>query len=322
MINVDLAPIVIICYNRPEHFKKTIDNLTKCKEAINSNIFIFIDGPKNKNDTKKINEIINLAKDRKNYFQNLEIIKRDKNFGLRENITKSVSEILDQYSSIIVLEDDIIVSKHFLHYMNSALNYYKNEEKIWHISAFSPINNYLKKDNIYITRLMYCWGWGTWKNRWKKFSSNEDLLINKLDSNLIKGLNFNNTYDAYSQIISNKKKTMNTWAVFWYTSIYLNNKLCINPCTSLSKNIGLDGSGHNSGNNSYMYSLQKLNESNEYKFYPETKIIENYDAYIEIQKYNKSQKKFINKLVETTLIKIFGEKIACNIKYNLNKFLK
>mgnify|MGYP001243868518 FL=1 len=320
MINDDLAPIVIICYNRPEHFKKTIDNLTKCKEAINSNIFIYIDGPKNEDDTKYINVIENLAKKKKNYFHNLEIIKRNKNYGLRKNITMSVSEILNQYNSIIVLEDDIIVSKHFLYYMNNALVYYKNTEKIWHISAYSPINNYLKKDNIYISQLMYCWGWGTWKNRWKKFSSDENLLIKKLDSNLIKDLNFNNTHDSYSQIISNKKKTMNTWAVFWYTSIFLNNGLCINPYTSLSKNIGLDGSGHNSGYDKEMYNLQTLNDSNEYKFNPETKLIEDIDARIEIQKFYKSRKKFINKLLETTIIKIFGEKIGYNIKYILNKF--
>lgn len=322
MINEDLAPIVIICYNRPDHFKKTIDNLAKCKEAINSNIYIYIDGPKNINDIKNINEIIKLAKNKKNYFRNLEIIQRNKNYGLRENITKSVSEILDQYSSIIVLEDDIIVSKHFLHYMNSALDYYIKKKKIWHISAFSPINDYVKKDNIYLSQLMYCWGWGTWKNRWKKFSANEDLLIKKLDSNLIKGLNFDNTHDSYSQIISNKKKTMNTWAVFWYTSIYLNNGLCINPYTSLSKNIGLDGSGHNSGNDSQIYNLQKLNNLNEYNFNPQTKLIEDLDARTEIQQYYKSQKKFIKKFLENIIINIFGEKIGYNIKYNLNKFLK
>ena len=69
-----------------------------------------------------------------------------------------------------------------------------------------------------------------------------------------------------------------------------------------------------------MYNLQTLNDSNEYKFNPETKLIEDIDARIEIQKFYKSRKKFINKLLETTIIKIFGEKIGYNIKYILNKF--
>ena len=40
---------------------------------------------------------------------------------------------------------------------------------------------------------------------------------------------------------------MNTWAVFWYASVFLNNGLSLHPAQSLTHNIGHDGSGINCG---------------------------------------------------------------------------
>ena len=53
-------------------------------------------------------------------------------------IISGVTEIVNQYGKVIVLEDDIVTSAGFLRYMNDALNWYENEEKVMHISAFVP----------------------------------------------------------------------------------------------------------------------------------------------------------------------------------------
>ena len=134
------------------------------------------------------------------------IIKSLKHLGLRKNIISSVTKILKKYDKIIVLEDDIFVSKNFLNYMNCSLDFYQKLDKVWHISGFFPINNFQKKDNVYVSNSMFCWGWGTWKNKWEKFFIDEKYLIKVFNSKMINNFNLENSYDSYSQILSNKKK--------------------------------------------------------------------------------------------------------------------
>ena len=47
----------------------------------------------------------------------------------------------------------------------------------------------------------------------------------------------------HEQLENNINGSIKTWAIKWYTSIFLANGLCLYPHLSLTKNIGLDGSG-------------------------------------------------------------------------------
>ena len=102
---------------------------------------------------------------------------------------------------------------------------------------------------------MNCWGWATWKNRWKNFRKDPEKFLRKWDEKKIKSFNIDNSYNFFSQIIRNKKKIINTWGIFWYASIFDKNKLCLNPKNSLTQNIGF---GENSTNT---YTISKIFES-------------------------------------------------------------
>ena len=53
----------------------------------------------------------------------------------------------------------------------------------------------------------------------------------------------------WSQIEDNASGRINTWAIFWYASIFLQNGLCLAPSKSLVKNVGFDNSGVHCGTN-------------------------------------------------------------------------
>jgi hypothetical protein len=99
-------------------------------------------------------------------FKSVTIIEREKNWGLAASIIDGVTNIVNQYGKIIVLEDDIVTSHYFLKFMNDALNYYADNPKVWSISGYNyPIkNNGLGEAFFY--RNGSSWGWGTWKYRW------------------------------------------------------------------------------------------------------------------------------------------------------------
>jgi hypothetical protein len=86
---------------------------------------------------------------------------------------------------------------------------------------------------------MNCWGWATWKDRWQFFQKKPKKIINKWTKREIYRFNLNGSYNFYKQIERNFSKKLNSWAVFWYATIFQNNGLCLNPTKTLVKNIGI-----------------------------------------------------------------------------------
>ena len=69
-------------------------------------------------------------------FKKIVIIERDKNWSLANNIIDGVTEIVNDYGKIILLEDDKITNSYFLKYINEVLERYKEQEKVMHISSY------------------------------------------------------------------------------------------------------------------------------------------------------------------------------------------
>lgn len=291
------APIVLIVYNRPKHLLKTLKSLKKNSESKYSEIFIFSDGYKADNlyDRQKVFEVRKLIK-KIGYFKKKHIFENKKNLGLKKNIINAINYVLNKYSKVIVLEDDIIVSKYFLHFMNNSLIKYQSKKKVWHISGWNyAISNKNKINNIetFFIRNMNCWGWGTWRDRWKKLNLNPVFFkkkFNKRDKYLF---NLNNSFENFSQILRNDNKKISTWAIFWSATIFYHKGLCLNPLKSLTRNIGQDKSGTNSVND-YLFT-KSLNNS-KVSIFPK-QYIENHSIRNKIILFlnkNKNKSKIIN----------------------------
>ena len=220
-----LAPIVIFTYWRLNTLKKCINSLKNNDLSKESKIYFFSDGPKNKNQKKNVLKVREYLKKVKG-FKKKKIYYRQNNFGLAKNIINGISQVLKKEEKAIILEDDILVSKNFLNFMNISLVKYEKNNKVWHISGWNYNLNLKIIDDSYFTRGMNCWGWGTWKNRWKYFEKNPSKLINSWTKNQVNEFNFGNNINFYSQILRNLNKSLNTWAVFWYATIFKNQKLC------------------------------------------------------------------------------------------------
>jgi len=164
---------------------------------------------------------------------------------LAANISSGVSEVVKKYGKVIVLEDDLLLSPFFLDYMNSALNIYHDNSKVWHISGWNYPARSLTNNESYFLPVMNCWGWGTWADRWVSFDKNPNALLSSWGFFKIFRFNLYGLYDFWKQVRLNHNKKINTWAIFWYATIFEHDGLCLNPKNSYVKNIGLDGSGEN-----------------------------------------------------------------------------
>ena len=283
-----LAPIVLFVYNRLSHTINTVESLQKNKLASDSNLFIYSDYAKNKGSEKGVKEVRDYIS-RVNGFKNVTVIFRDKNLGLAESIMDGVTSIVNRYGKVIVLEDDIVTSPFFLKFMNEALDYYKENNKVWHISGWNYPINQDDLGDVFLWRLMNCWGWATWKNKWSFFDKDADFLIKKFKKIDIHEFNLDGFENFWRQVLQNKKGEINTWAVFWYATIFTNKGLCLNPSKTFSLNIGHDASGVHCDTNSYFDDSLSLED--EVNLNCEN--IENEIALKRIQDFYKNSKKNI-----------------------------
>jgi GT2 family glycosyltransferase len=113
-----LAPITLFVYNRLDHTIDTVMALQKNDLSKESELFIFSDGPKNKDDEKKVLAVRKYIKSIKG-FKKVTIFESKKNKGLANSIISGVTKIINKYGRIIVLEDDIVTSKYFLIFLVS-----------------------------------------------------------------------------------------------------------------------------------------------------------------------------------------------------------
>jgi hypothetical protein len=238
------APIALFVYKRPNHLKLTIEALIKNYLIEESELFIFSDGPKSDKDEIQVNEVRKFIKELKG-FKKIFLIERETNFGLSKSIISGVTELVDKYGKIIVLEDDLVTSPFFLKYMNDALTYYNNIDEVISIHGYMyPLNAILPE--TFFLRGADCWGWGTWKRAWNLFEPDGKKLLRELEEqNLLSKFDWEGALTNVRMLKNFIKGKNDSWAIRWHASAFLNNKLTLYPGKSLINNIGADGLGTN-----------------------------------------------------------------------------
>lgn len=241
---MEFAPICIFAYKRADHLKSLLDSLCLNPESSLCIAYIFIDGPRTPGDINFVNEVVNLAR-KVDFFKDLKIIKSETNKGLANSIMSGVSYVLSVHESVIVLEDDLILSPFFLSYMNNGLSLYRSEDRVASIHGYVyPVKESLP--NTFFIRGADCWGWATWKRAWSSFNANGEELLRELESKgLCERFDFDNSYPFTQMLKDQIIGKNNSWAIRWNASAFLSNKLTLYPGKSLVKNIGHDGSGEN-----------------------------------------------------------------------------
>jgi len=211
--------------------------------ADQSILYIYADGPKeaaSDDDSKNIAEVRELIRS-KQWCGEVHVIESEVNKGLASSIIGGVTDVVNKYGKVIVLEDDLVTSKGFLRFMNCALEMYEQDSHVYSVTGYMfPIN--FEESTTALLPFISTWGWGTWAKAWSAFSKDMpyELLIQG-DSNLRTRFNLGN-YD-YSNMM--KLPFHKSWGIRWYYSVFEHNGLNLFPSKSLVKNIGIDGSGEN-----------------------------------------------------------------------------
>ncbi|MCF2488236.1 glycosyltransferase [Dyadobacter sp. CY347] len=241
-----LAPIVLFCFNRPAHLRQTIQALQQNMLAKESELIIYSDGPRNQSDELLIAEVRSYLASISG-FQSIKIIQSETNHGLAASVIKGVTEVLNGFGKVIVLEDDMLCAPDFLVFMNEALTAYESRKDIFSVTAYGPPISFPAhyKADLYLAPRASSWGWGTWLSKWNKADWNVTALP-ELEKDRNKRDQFKSGgEDLWPMLVKQQRKVIDSWAIRWTYSQFLNDAYGVYPVHSKIRNIGTDGSGTN-----------------------------------------------------------------------------
>lgn len=246
----NLSPISVSIYTRLEKFKNCIDSLAMNDLAKHSVIFIFSDAAK-PGDEETVLRVRKYAKSIRG-FKKVNLICQKKNNSLK-NISDMLDIPLELNGKSIIVEDDIIVGKHFLRFMNEGLNKFEFHPDVYSVNGYChPIDHRIKGE-YFFQRAMHGWSIGHWKKKYeimKKSFVSKDLIEYYTNNwnTYIKLFDLNPYLSsALVSLHSDLYKNSRTDDFLGTLFFLKNNKYGLYPKKSLAANTGHDGSGLHSG---------------------------------------------------------------------------
>jgi hypothetical protein len=247
----NLAPLALFVFRRPAHTRQVLASLAANREAADSTLYVFCDGPKagaSEDDIRDIEEVRRIVRAENRFGQTI-VIERDTNAGLANSITTGVTQIVEQHGAVIVVEDDLIVSPYFLKYMNDSLSRYRDNPRVGSIGACNFFACGPKYPSSFFIPMPDCWGWATWGDRWRHYEPNGVALLTKLEqSGRMRRFNVDGAYPMERMLRDQIKGNVDSWAIRWTAVCILNDWLSLYPNPSMSNHVESLKNTHTSAN--------------------------------------------------------------------------
>lgn len=239
------APLALFVYNRPDHTRRTVEALAANTLAAQTALHVFSDAPRNEAARRSVEEVRSYIRTIVG-FQFVTITERETNFGLARSIIEGVTSLSEKYGRVIVLEDDLATSPHFLAYMNDGLTRYEYEDQVMQIAGYMfPVELEVQDDALFLP-FITSWGWATWSRAWQYFDAESKGYIRLVeDHSLREQFDLGGHYNYFKMLRAQQEGKVDSWAIRWYLSVFLRSGLALYPKKTLVRNLGFDGSGVN-----------------------------------------------------------------------------
>lgn len=211
--------------------------------ANESRLYVFSDAPRSRQSEQAVQEVRQYLKTIDG-FAMVDIQEREKNFGLAASVIDGVSLLCKEHGRAIVIEDDLVVAPGFLRYLNAALERYQSEPRVMQIAGHMfPVNVAVKYDAFFLP-FISSWGWATWDRAWRKFDPDAHGYAQlKSDAALRNSFDMDGAYHYFAMLEAQLAGKVDSWAIRWNLSVFMNDGMVLYPKQSLVENTGFDGSG-------------------------------------------------------------------------------
>jgi hypothetical protein len=247
-----LAPVALFVYARPEHTRRVLQALRANSLAQQTELFIFSDAPKKPELSERVRLVREVISHEAHGFRKVSVVSREKNFGLARSIITGASDLLRQHGRLIVLEDDLVTSPHFLRFMNDCLGHFDQDKRIYSVSGFGHPSSAMPAltdypHDVYLTVRNSSWGWATWADRWQ----NIDWDVKdypRFKRNWLQRWRFNRGGDDMAEMLDMQMSgIIDSWAIRFSYAQFRAGAYSVTPKFSYVSNEGFDGSGMHCG---------------------------------------------------------------------------
>lgn len=237
--------IVIIAYNRTQSLQRLLTMVADGVYYSEVDLIISIDKSNNE-------EVLLLADSFDWQHGEKRIIAHEKNLGLKKHILSS-GDLTKEYDAVVMLEDDLLVSKDFYQYAKKAINYYQHEPRVAGVSLYScqitesSLSRFEAidtKEDTYFMSLPSSWGQAWTAKQWTEFKQWLETWDKKFKH-----------IPTYIQYWST-----HSWKKIFTEYLLEQNKYFVYPKSSYTTNPGEIGTNYNSKIEFYKTPLSLMKE--------------------------------------------------------------
>ncbi|MFR6471241.1 MAG: hypothetical protein ACLUPE_02885 [Turicibacter sanguinis] len=294
--------IIVVAYNRPKSLKRLLRFLGEAHYNVEDiPLVISID----KGDNQDVIEVANefeWSHGRK------EIIYQKENLKLRKHIIRC-GDLSEKYGSVIILEDDLVVSRHFYQYAMSALDFSLDKKYIggvslynhrWNVNVSEPFEIADDPYDNWYFQFASSWGEAWTAEQWKAF---KQWYLENIDIDL--------HTDNMPEFVANWSSS--SWLKYFIKYLIEKNKYFLYPKRSLTTNFSDAGTHVNNNNTNYQVPLQEYEIAYCFSKIEESSCI--YDAFFE----NKKMASILGYNSTDFEMDLYGTKVKTNKRFVLSR---
>lgn len=248
------TPILLLTFNRPHHTRRVLEAILAAKPR---DLYVFQDGARdgNENDVQKCTEVRQVISDlTKDADVALHTRYSEKNLGCGAGPMTGISWFFNQVDKGIVMEDDCLPHPDFFGYCEELLERYKEDDKVCFVNTTLYHHRWECEASYDFSHYMVTGAWAGWRRTWDGF----DLDLKGLDAKAFRKhvlrLTDNraeaNWWFSIVKEIQQDSNKKSYWDYQMQIRLFLKSALTIHPRVNLVSNIGFDGEGTHTLNNS------------------------------------------------------------------------
>ncbi|MEO0471412.1 MAG: nucleotide-diphospho-sugar transferase, partial [Bacteroidota bacterium] len=239
------TPVLMIIFNRADTTQRVFEAIKAVKPT---SLYIAADGPRSGKEgealmcaqTRAIAEQVDWPCTVKTRF-------RDDNLGCGRGPASAISWFFEQEEAGIILEDDCVADPCFFSFCENLLNRYQHDSRVMHIGGFNiQFGQQHGPASYYFSQYPEVWGWATWRRAWQTFDFHmTDYPQFKAENQLANVFSSTRMQHAWEKKLdyTYHQNPPSIWDYRWMYTVWKHHGLCITPNQSLVQNIGFDGRG-------------------------------------------------------------------------------
>ena len=248
------TPIAFLIFNRPDTTAKVFAAIRQAKP---SKLLVIADAarsdrPEEAERCRETRAII----DRIDWDCQVLTDYAEENMGCQHRVSSGLNWVFDTVEEAIILEDDCVPHPSFFPFCEHLLERHRHDNRIAVITGQNVQLGKKRTDSsYYFSRYNHCWGWASWRRAWKDFDFEMKQWSRVKAEGWLKDILQDEGAVKYweERFESVYEGTLNSWAIRWMFSCWMQNYLTVISNVNLISNIGFgEQSTHTRKKNKYI----------------------------------------------------------------------